>query len=315
MIKKLLDDWRVGGSGSLTNKAINRVNAAPESMHTPATCYDDPEEGGTMSGHGHQDFAHVAGTRLAYEVVGSGPCLVLIHGFTLDSRMWDDQIDVFAQHYQVVRYDLRGFGRSDLPDTRSYTPSADLKALLEYLGIGKAAIIGLSLGGGVALDFALSYPELTRSLILVSAMVEGWAWSPACDAEVVPVWTAGRDLGVAVAKERWLAHPLFLPALQQPEVARRLSRMVDDYSGWHWQNDDPRQRLQPPAMQRLGSITAPTLIILGEHDVPDFQAMAATFERDIPGSRKVTMSGVGHMANMEDPKQFNALVRQFLDDQ
>jgi pimeloyl-ACP methyl ester carboxylesterase len=262
---------------------------------------------------GHHEIAHVAGTHLAYEVVGAGPCLVLIHGFALDSRMWDDQIDTLAQHHQVVRYDMRGFGHSDLPDATSYTPAADLKALLEYLDIGMATVLGLSLGGGVALDFALSYPELTRSLVLVDAMVDGWAWSSAWNEQAGAVWTAGKDWGVAIAKERWLALPLFRPAQQKPDVGRRLARMVSDYSGWHWHNDDPRQRLQPSTLPRLGSITAPTLIIVGERDEPDFRLMADTFERGIPASQKVIMSGVGHMANMEDPEQFNAIVRHFLD--
>ncbi|MDB5057105.1 MAG: hypothetical protein JWO59_577, partial [Chloroflexi bacterium] len=193
------------------------------------------------------------------------------------------------------------------------SPAADLRALLNYLDVGTATILGLSLGGGVALDIALSYPEITRTLILVDAMVNGWAWSSEWNEQVGSVWKAGRDVGVAVAKERWLALPLFRPARQKPEVARRLAGMVSDYSGWHWHNHDPQQRLQPPTMLRLGSISAPTVIIVGEWDVPDFRAMADTFERGIPDSRKVIMSGVGHMANMEDPEQFNDIVREFLD--
>ncbi|MGH2343636.1 MAG: alpha/beta fold hydrolase, partial [Chloroflexota bacterium] len=195
-----------------------------------------------------------------------------------------------------------------------YTPAADLKALLEFLRIGSAAILGLSLGGGVALDFAVNYPELTRSLILVDAMVAGWAWSAEWTEQNRAVWTAARESGTAAAKERWLAHPLFRSARQKPEVALRLARMVADYSGWHWHNKDPQERLRPPTMQRLTDITAPTLIVVGERDIADFRAMADAFAQDIPHSRKVVMPGVGHMANMEDPERFNALVRRFLDE-
>ena len=262
---------------------------------------------------GHYEIAHVAGTHLAYEAAGAGPCVALIHGFTLDARMWDDQVDALAQHRRVVRYDMRGFGQSAIPDRTSYTPAADLKALLEYLHIGTAAILGLSLGGGVALDFAVSYPESTRALILVDAAVDGWEWSSEWNEQAGAVWTAGRESGSAAAKERWLAHPLFRPARQKPEVARRLAHMVADYSGWHWLNKDPQQRPRPPTMQRLACITAPTLIVVGEQDVADFRAMADAFEQDIPHSRKVVMPGVGHMANMEDPERFNAIVGDFLD--
>jgi len=102
-------------------------------------------------------FAEVNGTRLYYEVMGFGQPLILIHGYTLDTRMWDDQIAAFAQNYQVIRYLLRGFGKSGLPTGESYAHLQDLKALLEHLGIDQAHILGLSLGGAIAIDFAITY--------------------------------------------------------------------------------------------------------------------------------------------------------------
>src|SRR3712207_1103532 len=101
-------------------------------------------------------FAAVNGTRLYYEVAGEGTPVALIHGFTLDTRMWDDQFLPLAAHYRVVRYDARGFGRSDLPTGEPYSPHDDLRALLEHLGLGPAAITGLSMGGGIAADFAIA---------------------------------------------------------------------------------------------------------------------------------------------------------------
>ena len=107
-----------------------------------------------------QGFADVNGTRLYYEMVGSGHPLVLVHGFTLDTRMWDDQFEMFAGRNQVVRYDLRGFGKSALPTTEPYSHPDDLRALMTHLGIEHAFIIGLSLGGAVAVDFAVTYPPI-----------------------------------------------------------------------------------------------------------------------------------------------------------
>lgn len=263
---------------------------------------------------GHQDLALVAGTRLFYEVVGAGTPLVLIHGFALDTRMWDDQIDALATRHQVIRYDMRGFGRSALPDGGSYSAAGDLKALLEYLDLDTAAILGLSLGGGVAVDFALTYPDTTRSLILVDAIVGGWEWSSGWNEQVGAVWSAGKKLGVEAAKERWLGLPVFMPALEQSKVAHSLTRMVSEYSGWHWIHHDPQQHLKPPAIQRLGSITAPTLIILGERDESDFQAMAVAYQKGIPHAERVTILGVGHMANMEAVERFNDIVLRFLDE-
>ena len=111
--------------------------------------------------------AEVNDTRLYYEVSGSGHPLVLIHGLALDTRMWDDQFQAFSEYYRVIRFDLRGFGNSTLPTGDQYAYFDDLFALLNYLDISQAHILGLSLGGSVAVDFALAYPEATSSLILV----------------------------------------------------------------------------------------------------------------------------------------------------
>ena len=95
-------------------------------------------------------------------------------------------------------------------------------------------------------------------------------------------------------------------------MAARLAAMVADYSGWHLLNTDPAQGLNPPAIQRLGTITAPTLVIVGERDVIDFQRSADLLVERIPGVQKVIMPGVGHMANMEDPARFTEIVLGFL---
>src|SRR5262245_57108437 len=112
-------------------------------------------------------FADIPGARLHYEVAGSGEPLVLIHGFTLDMRMWDDQFASLARHFQVVRYDLRGFGKSSMPTTEPYTHADDLKALLDCLNIERAHVLGLSMGGSIAINFALNYPAMVDRLVLV----------------------------------------------------------------------------------------------------------------------------------------------------
>lgn len=112
-------------------------------------------DAGTYSGHG---FAPVKGTRLFYEVAGSGEPLVLIHGGQLDSRMWDDQFETFARSFRVLRYDIRGFGGSPIPEA-PYSNAEDLAALMDYLGMAQAHLVGLSLGGMVASDFAVARPS------------------------------------------------------------------------------------------------------------------------------------------------------------
>ena len=256
-------------------------------------------------------FADVNGTRLYYEMAGSGHPLILIHGNTLDTRMWDDQFEVFAEHYQVMRYDARGFGQSAVPTTGdTYTHPEDLRALMTHLGIDHAHIIGLSMGGRIAIDFALAYPEVTDTLIPVDAGVSGYQWLG--ERAVVAVSMKAKQEGIKAAKALWLKCDLFVPAAEEAEVASRLKQIVDDYSGWHFVNDDPASVPEPAAIDRLDTLTMPTLVVIGDRDIPDFQRMANIMVEQIVGAKKVVIPKVGHMSNMEDPKRFNEMVLGFL---
>ncbi len=257
-------------------------------------------------------FADVNGAHLQYEVVGSGPPLVLIHGHGLDARMWDDQCAPFAAEYRVIRYDRRGFGKSAPVGDDPYAHEDDLAALLEHLAITSAAVIGLSSGGAVAVDFALAHPTMTRALIAVDAALGGHRWSEEWSARWSAVRQTARALNADAANEAWLDHPLFAPANEHAAVAARLRQMITEYSGWHWGNRDPQRGLDPPAAERLRAIAAPTLVVLGERDLPDFHAIAGQVARDVPGAQKIVLPGVGHMANMEAPERFNAAVLDFL---
>ena len=122
-----------------------------------------------------RDFAEVNGAKLYYEVTGAGHPLVLLHEGIADSRMYDDQFNAFAQHYRVVRFDLRGFGQSDLPPRDA--PIAlyeDLYGLLAFLGIKTTYVLGMSMGGAIALDFTLAHPAMVDALILVAPGVSGY---------------------------------------------------------------------------------------------------------------------------------------------
>jgi len=256
-----------------------------------------------------QSTVDVGGARLYYEEAGSGRPLVLIHGFTFDMRMWDDQFEPFAQYFRVIRYDVRGYGRSSPPTSEPYSHADDLKALLDQLGISRANLLGLSLGAAIAINFTLTYPTMVSALVLADAVLWGHSW---VETESGDVWRAGREAGIREAKRLWLWHPMFDAARENPNVAGRLSRMVADYSGWNWENDDPGIYPDPPDSQRIGKITAPTLAIVGARDIPDFHVIADTLSHTIPNARKVALQGVGHMCNMEDPEAFNEVVLTFL---
>jgi len=254
----------------------------------------------------------VPGARLLTEVSGRGEPLVLLHGFSLDLRMWDAQVAAFAERFHVIRYDLRGFGRSTTPAGEPYRHIDDLKALLEALGVRRTHVMGLSMGGGIAVDFALAYPELVSKLVLVDSTLGGYRWSSAWDAAMKPIWQHGRAGQVAEARRVWLADPLFGTVLANTETAVPVRQMVEDYSGWHWRNRDPGQGLIPPATERLSALPAPTLVVVGELDLPDFQQIATQIATECPAACKVTMPGAGHMSNMEAPALFNEVVLGFL---
>lgn len=262
--------------------------------------------------HTSQHIFDVNGTRLYCEVAGSGPVVVLLHGFTLDTRMWDDQFLALAQQFQVIRYDLRGFGRSDAPTTESYSHIEDLKALLDRLEIKRAVLVGLSKGGAVALDFALTYPGRVRALVLIDTVLGGFPWSAEGSARDALVWQRAQEGGIPAAKESWLTHPIFAPALRQPAVAARLRQILDDYSGWHFVNPNPERSLDPPAAQRLAELRLPVLALVGELDVADFRAITELMAREAPSARQVIVPGAGHMANMEAPDLVLQLIADFL---
>ena len=253
------------------------------------------------------------GARLAYEVTGEGPAVVLVHGFGLDRRMWDPQAEHLAARHRVVRYDCRGFGASGPADPAvPYTHAGDLLALLDHLAIGEAVLAGLSFGGRVVLQAALAAPDRVRGLVLLDAVLDGVPWDPESAAGLDEVARRVRAGGLPAGRAAWLAHPLFAAARQRPGLASRLAAMVADYPGQHWLGQDPHQRTGPEPIDALEQVTVPTLVAVGDQDVPGFREMSAVLARRIPGAQYRVISGAGHMTNLEQPAAVNDLLARFL---
>jgi 3-oxoadipate enol-lactonase len=261
-------------------------------------------------------YADVYGARLYYEMMGMGHPLVLIHAGIADSRMWDDQFTDFAEHYRVIRYDIRGFGKSAMP-TGSSSTSRDLYGLLTALGIARAYVVGLSIGGGIAIDFTLRYPEMVSALVLVASGLGGTQPSAEmrrADATVdAALERGGIDAAVEAENRLWVDGPKRTPDQVDPTVRARVSEMNGALYRLP-EVDAPRERLDPPAIGRLGEIHVPTLILVGDGDVPDVIETANLLEQGIAGARKVVFPGVAHMVNMEHPEAFNRIVLNFLRD-
>ncbi len=261
-------------------------------------------------------LAEINGTTLYYEVAGEGHPLVFLHSGLTNCQMWDAQWETFAQRYRVIRYDLRGFGRSGMPPG-PYSNRDDLYHLLRFLGVERAYLIGSSMGGYLALDFTLEHPETVAALILVGSgvggeqpsefLLERW--------QEIDAVAEGGDIAQAVALELrlWVDGPGRSPGSVDAAVREQVRQMnTHNFERAPEQEQGQQQPLEPPAIARLGEIRVPTLALVGEQDVPDKLASAEMLARGIPGARKVVMPGVAHLPSMEQPEQFNRLALDFL---
>jgi pimeloyl-ACP methyl ester carboxylesterase len=256
-------------------------------------------------------LAEVNGTKLFYEMQGEGPALVLIHGGGYDRRMWDDQFELFSKQFKVIRYDVRGYGKSVMP-TRPYSDVEDLYQLLRYLKIEKTHVIGLSMGGRIAIDFTLIYPHMVEKLVAVASGLSGFPYSAEDTVEFMKiVYSIQNDDGTP-AGEAWLRSAYNAAAMENPAVAGKLRPIaIENSRAWLINIFFPRPPF-PLAIQRLGEVRVPTLLIGGDRDVATVTKIMEMLEHNISGSRKIVVPGAGHMVNVEKPLEFNTAVMDFL---
>lgn len=267
----------------------------------------------------HSGFVQTNGTQLYYEMAGEGHPLVLLHGGYLDRRMWDDQFAAFAQDHRVIRYDIRGFGKSALPQV-PYADREDLCDLLTFLGIEKTYLLGFSLGGGIALDFTLEHPERVDALILVGSPVNGALPSEvlteeeeqALSIQQQPFAEAKSRRTIPEMVEALMNHPTLVPSSEYASARSQVRKHLSEYS-FVWVLDPaPNQPLDPPAWGRLYEIALPTLLIVGEKDDIALHRFADKLEQEISGAKRVTIAGTHHMTHMEKPEEFNRIILDFL---
>lgn len=246
---------------------------------------------------------------LRWESGGRGPALVLLHGFSLDRRMWADQVEALEPRFRVVRYDLRGHGMSPQAE-QPFSHHEDLLGVLEALELDTAVLVGLSLGAEVAIDFALAYPSRVSGLVLASPGLSGWAPRDSFD-WMGSVMTALRAGDPQAATRAWVETPLM--RIEGDPAADSVMRAIvlDNWRVW---TGDPtlRRRLDPPAIGRLSELAVPTLVLVGEADLIDTLAVADTLAACIRGARLATVPETGHLINLEAPGAFDEAVDRFL---
>lgn len=268
----------------------------------------------TRTGKSETGFAEVNGARLYYEVAGEGHPLVLIHGGLVHSGLWDGQFEEFARRFRVIRYDARGYGKS------SSVPGAfrhyeDLRELLRSLGVDRAHVIGLSMGGGVALELALEHPEMVASLVLVGTGVESYGWSE----EIRSSWEeAGaaykegdKDRAVEITLRMYTDGPRRNPGDVDSEARERI-RAMTAYNASLPEVEAEELELEPSSLSRLPEISALTLVVLGDQDVRDILEIGALLHSGIAGAELVMVEDAAHHLNVEKPAEFNRIVLEFL---
>jgi pimeloyl-ACP methyl ester carboxylesterase len=254
-------------------------------------------------------YAEVNGTKLYYEVQGKGPAVVLIHGGLVDRRLWDDQMSPLSKRYRVVRYDLRAFGKS-ASATEPFSHIEDLRALLDFLKIERATLVGLSLGGIIAADFALEYPKRVNLLVLVGAGLRGDAQPP--DKAAIEAYQAA-SRGAEAFVNATMKTSLYAAVRPGTPAYTRLRQMMLDifkalptFVPGFWKYP------QKTTFERLKDIETPTLVIIGSDDSQTLKNIADTLATSIPGASKEVIAGSSHHPPVEKAKEFNRILLDFL---
>jgi len=259
---------------------------------------------------GSGSFVEVEGSKLYFEECGTGAeVVVLIHDGIAHSAVWDDVWPEFCKKFHTIRYDRRGYGRTPAA-TSWYTEVEDLAALLRQRGVSRAVLVGSSHGGELSIDFALRYPKVVEQLVLVGAVVSGMPYSDHFLNRGMANSQPFEKNDVASGLANW-AKDKYLLAPGHEAAQKRLLALLTANPQDMTHNDYARPTM--PALARLHEIRVPTLILVGDADIPDVHAHAGAIEARISGSKRVVISEAGHLMYLEKPAEFSREVIGFIE--
>ena len=261
--------------------------------------------------------ANVNGIKLHYEDQGSGDkTVLLVHGFPLGWKLWEDQIEALKDDHRVIAPDLRGYGGSDAPeDIESYSLDVfadDLAGLLDEIGVDKVVYVGLSMGGYMAFPFLARHRDKVDALVLADTRAEADPPEGVAKREAQQETIRGEGTSSLVEA---LPKALLSQATWdgKPEVVERAKGLMDQPDAG-WLGSLQAMKTRPDSSDQLTSIDVPTLIIVGEEDGITPPDAARKMHEHIGGSRLVVVPGAGHLSNLESPEAFNAALKDFLAD-
>ena len=263
-------------------------------------------------------FVNIDEAQIYYETAGTGTPFVMIHAGVADRRQWNNEFPFFANNYQVIRYDMRGYGKSE-PAEGEFSHMSDLVSLLNALKITEPLIMmGCSMGGGLAMDFALGHPSRVRALIMVGSVPSGLELDvprPAKFAEVEKAFEAGDlDLTSEIETQIWFDGMDRTPEQVNQEMRRLLYEMNRLALAHEVKQLGKRlTNTETPAFDRLGELKIPVLIVIGTSDNPYILAAADYMVEHLPSARKVKIEDAAHLPNMDHPDEFQTIVKAFLE--
>jgi pimeloyl-ACP methyl ester carboxylesterase len=264
-------------------------------------------------------FVNVDKAKIYYETAGKGTPFVMIHAGVADNRQWNNEFNFFADNYQVVRYDMRGYGKSE-PVDGEFNHMNDLVSLLDALQIHQPVVLmGCSMGGGLAMDFALAYPSRVKALIMVGSGPSGLELDvPTLPkfSEVEKAFEAGDlDQVAELETQIWFDGRDRTPEQVNQEM-RRLAYEMNHIALDHEikQLGKRMPNSETPAFDRLQDlINIPVLVIVGTHDTPYILAAANYMQEHIPVVQKVEFEDAAHLPNLDHPHEFQTVVSTFLE--
>jgi len=287
------------------------------SSHKPETNSSIPVPAPSQSG-----LIPVDGVRFYYELFGSGSPVVLVPGEVADSRIWNDQVAAFAERYQVVRFDLRGSGRSE-SGTEPFTYVSDMATVLRTLHVDPAYLVGIADGATLAVEYALDYPHQVKALVLVGPTIRGYVPATISPEALESFNEFFSHVTGATLEERLqqfietsFSMPEYSPA--RPEARERARTIATEYAQRlladpTWTERRQHVWLEPPAFQRLSEIHVPTLMVVRGPLMLGAQQTVEALSQAIAGAKVVTMPAESTMINMDQPEVFNRIVLDFLD--
>ena len=252
---------------------------------------------------------HSGGVRIYYEVSGEGIPLIMLHGFSLDRRMWNRQDGVFAEKYKVITPDARGHGLSEAPrtDYAREDRTTDIEKLLEHLNIDRFHLIGFSMGGGDALAYAIDHQERLLSLTLAGTVAAGWQPPRRFKDFTGPA----RQDGVEEARKQYMESILSYYEKRNSQLKEEMQRMMLDFSGVPWIDPMKGKYKKRDDISLSEKVSIPVLLVVGQRDII-FRPLAEQLAGLMKTSKLVVIKNAGHMVNMEAPDEFNLVVLDFL---